>query len=179
MNFNQFLLAIGIGMSMLVYYSATGQPSPIHVDHEITSLPIIGEGVNGDTISLADFRRKYVVVEVWAPWSKGCPRTSKKILQLAYRIRKNKKSVRLIRYALDSDRDRWIQAITTSKRSPRWIVNVRDPYGHLSLLTQRMEIKKLPYLMVFSPKGELIYRGNNVQHAMAATMERIKKKKRR
>ncbi len=176
-HFFGIVAALGIGF---IASRATAQPGgdPFAAS-SAPLLEIEGEGINGDTVRLSDFRRKYVLVEVWAPWAPACPRTSKQIMRFARKMRKAKKSIRLIRYALDSDRERWMASIATTKRPPRWIVNVRDPWGHLSPLKERLEINQLPYLLVFSPKGELLYRGTDVQAALATTMDYVKGKRKR
>ena len=138
-----------------------------------------GETLTGDWVTLDSLGRRYVIVEIWAPWSPACKRSAGMALRLYKWMRKQKKAVRLLKYAVDSDKERWEHYVKSIKQRRRTIIHVRDSLGHASPIFTQIQLSKLPYLLIFSPRKQLLYAGTDEDAARQSLRDAIRKKRRR
>ncbi len=160
---------VGLLISVLFQGWLRGQPASLALPLPLSS-QLQGEDELGRMVKISEFYGEIVIMEIWAPWSPMCPRTSSQIIGLARKLWRRGMRTRLIRYALESDRHRWRDYIRAFPYDMPWIVNMRDPLGHLSPMLTQLDIGKFPYLLVFAPDGNLIYYGTNIQAARTVTL---------
>ncbi len=143
-------------------------PSPVMAPRLVGEIQ--GEDEAGRMVKLHELGGRFVIVEVWAPWAPVCQRASHQIMGLTRKLWRRGHPTYWVRYALESDRRRWREFARSFPYDVPWILNWRDPLGHLSPMFDRMTIETLPYLMIFSPEGELIYHGSNIPEARTITL---------
>ncbi len=170
---------IGFFLIVLLATGVWAQPAPASPQPAAVISAIGGTTETGNWVTLDSLGRRYVIVEVWAPWSPSCKRSAEMATRLYKWMRKQKKSVRLLKYAVESDRQRWLDYLSHIKRRRRTIIHVRDSLGHASPLLAQVHPDKLPYLLIFSPRKNLLYAGTDEREAMDALREAIRKKHRR
>lgn len=164
---------------VLGYANLTAQPAALSPNALSLRTAIGGETITGDWVTLDSLGRRYVIVEIWAPWSPACKRSAGMALRLYKWMRKQKKSVRLLKYAVDSDKERWEHYVKSIKRRRRTIIHVRDSLGHASPIFTQIQPSKLPYLLIFSPRKQLLYAGTDEDAAQQSLRDAIRKKRRR
>lgn len=110
--------------------------------------------VNGDTISIASFRGKYVLVDFWASWCGPCREENPNVVK-AYNQYKNK-NFTVLGVSLDKSKDAWLNAIkedglTWPQMSDLgyWNSKAVDVYG----------FEGIPYNVLIDPNGIVIGEG--------------------
>ncbi len=152
---------------------AIAQPAPIENSHA-SAFTLQAEGLNNEMITLNDFEGKFIIVDLWAPWSPTCKHHSNTLKALAKRFEKKGENAVILKYALESDRDRWVSTVSTHPIEGN-VVQARDPLGHASPIVSQLGIVGPPYLLVFSPEGDLLYRGPKIDDAYRSLRKAMKR----
>ncbi|MHA4895288.1 redoxin domain-containing protein [Pedobacter sp. PWIIR3] len=107
--------------------------------------------VDGKSVSLSDYKGKYVLVEFWASWCSPCRAEGPNLLK-QYAAYKDK-GFEILGVSVDSDRAKWLEAIkkdgytwTQVSDLKGWETDVRKVYG----------ISGVPANFLISPDGKII-----------------------
>ena len=84
---------------------------------------------DGQTLTLKDFRGKYVLLDFWASWCGPCRREIPYVIKLYNETRDLKDKFVIVSFSLDNKKKNWTDAIPTMGMNlPDW-VHVSDLYG--------------------------------------------------
>jgi thiol-disulfide isomerase/thioredoxin len=70
------------------------------------------EDINGNTVTLEQFKGKHVMLVFWGSWCGPCRRSHPHLVEL---VKKYKNDVQFIGFASDKDKDKWKEAIEKDK----------------------------------------------------------------
>lgn len=106
---------------------------------------------DGKSVRFADFKGKYIFIDFWASWCAPCREENPNVLS-AYNKFKNK-NFTVIGVSLDSDRDKWKQAIKEDNMP--WAM-VSDLKGMNNEISSYFGINGVPSTLLIDPAGKII-----------------------
>jgi len=118
----------------------------------------------GDTLSLKNFRGKYVWLVFWASWDQKS-RSANIVLRTLYQ-HYHWKGLEIFQVSLDQNRDAWIQAIRNDQLS--W-PQVSDLKFWNSVVVPIYQIQSLPLCLLLDPNGRITARDVAVDKLLATT----------
>ena len=140
-------------------YALTGKPAP----------NLTMQDVNGKTVSISDFKGKYLLVDFWASWCGPCRQENPNVVA-AFNKYKNK-NFTILGVSLDDDKQAWKDAI--SKDGLAW--------NHMSDLKQwdSQAVKAygfdgIPFNVLIDPNGNIIassLRGTDLETKLAQVLQ--------
>ena len=108
----------------------------------------------GKAVQLADYRGKYVLIEFWASWCGPCRAENPNLIKM-YNTYKEK-GFEILSVSLDSDRDRWLKAISTDGLP--W-AQVSDLNGWNNTVGVLYGVRAVPASFLVNPEGVIIAQG--------------------
>jgi peroxiredoxin len=109
--------------------------------------------IKGGSVSLADYKGKYVLIEFWASWCGPCRAESPNLLK-NYLVFKNK-GLNVLSISLDNNADYWKKAI--EKDGMPW-TQVSDLKGWNNEVAKLYGIRAIPANFLIGPDGKIIAR---------------------
>lgn len=131
---------------------------------------ITGTGEDGNTISLSDFRGKYVLVDFWSSGCTWC-RLETPILQRTYRDFKDK-GFTILGVSSDNNEAHWKKAIQEDESFWNQILLHRDS---INAIMNSYCIKGIPHIILINPQGVIIakdLRGDRIYDAVKENVRR-------
>lgn len=114
--------------------------------------PITGQvDLEGNEISLENYKGKYVLVDFWASWCAPCRKENPNVLK-AYNTYHNK-GLEILAISLDDKRDLWEKAI--EKDGLPW-EHVSDLKGFKNKAAQDYMVSAIPQNFLINPEGKII-----------------------
>ncbi len=107
--------------------------------------------VNGQPVSLSQFRGKYVLVDFWASWCKPCRIDNPNVVK-AYNEFKNK-NFTILGVSLDQSKDAWLKAIQQDGLA--W-TQVSDLKFWDNAAATLYGVQSIPYNVLVDPNGTII-----------------------
>ncbi|MDE5675183.1 MAG: TlpA family protein disulfide reductase [Muribaculaceae bacterium] len=120
----------------------------------------------GDSISLSDYRGKYVLIDFWASWCRDCRKENPAVVELNRKYAGDKFAI--IGVSMDKDKEAWLKAI--EKDGLTW-TQVSELKGWQSVPAPAYEIKWIPTNFLIGPDGKVITTGKDLTNATAALKE--------
>jgi peroxiredoxin len=124
---------------------------------------------DGQSVSLADYRGKYVLVEFWASWCGPCREQTPNLRQAYATYHARQFEVLGVSLDTEATRAQWVQAIAED-HAP-W-VQVSELRGFASEAAQRYGVQAIPQNFLVDPQGKIVavnLRGT----ALTATLARL------
>ncbi len=107
--------------------------------------------VNGKTLSLEDFKGKYVLVDFWASWCTPC-RVEIPELKSVYEKYKDK-NFTILSISLDKDKEKWMSALTHEQMT--W-PQLSDLKGDQNSAAKAYKVLGIPANFLIDPNGKII-----------------------
>lgn len=122
---------------------------------------------DGKTVSLSDYRGKYVLVDFWAAWC-GPYRQDNPAVTKVYQTYKNR-NFDILSVSLDdkNGREKWLKAVQEDQLA--W-TQVSDLHGFQSEAAQRYHVQSIPQNFLIDPSGKIVaanLRGEELQTVLA------------
>lgn len=107
--------------------------------------------INGKTVSLADFKGKYVLVDFWASWCKPCRAQNPKLIEIHNKFKS--KGLEIVSISIDDDAEKWKQAVQEDKLS--WLQLIGDA-GRNSKIMADYNVIGIPLAVLIDKDGNLV-----------------------
>lgn len=105
----------------------------------------------GDTLSLEDYRGKYLLVDFWASWCGPCRRENPNVRRV-YAAYKDK-GFEILGVSLDRSEANWLKAIEQDKLPWK---HVSDLKQWKSIAAKTYGVHSIPYTVLIDPDGKII-----------------------
>lgn len=107
--------------------------------------------MKGDSLVLASFKGKVVLLDFWASWCGPCRSANRQLVKLYAKYKA--KGFEIFSVSLDEDKKDWQKAITKDKIT--W-VQVNDPRGWNAQTAINWNISQLPTSYLINKKGDVV-----------------------
>ena len=107
--------------------------------------------VQGDSLTLASFKGKVILLDFWASWCVPCRMANRDLSRLYSKYKA--KGFEIFSVSIDENKKDWKKAIARQKIN--WI-QVNDPYGWDAATAVRWNIMALPTTYLINKKGDVV-----------------------
>ena len=116
---------------------------------------ITGRTPDGETVSLSDFRGKYVFLDFWASWCAPCRREIPYLKEaLAYSGESD--NIVVLSYSIDDEYDDWTGCIADNGLTHRNWVHISTLKGWNSEGIKLFSVKGVPFTALIDPEGNVV-----------------------
>lgn len=126
--------------------------SPSKIGEQIIDFKM--NNVNGNKISILDFKNKFVLIDFWSSGCKPCRQENYNLVQ-AY-AKYNPKGFEIISISLDTNNEAWTAAVKKDKLN--W-TNLSDLNGFESEIAKHYKITMIPSNILIDKTGKIIETG--------------------
>ncbi|GAB3855635.1 TlpA disulfide reductase family protein [Hymenobacter terrigena] len=123
--------------------TAIGQPAPTFSQ----------KTPDGKTVSLADYRGKYVLVDFWASWCGPCRAENPAVTKVYNEYKGRNFDILGISLDKEDGREKWLKAIQDDQLA--W-TQVSDLQGWQNAAAQRYHVRAIPQNFLVDPNGKII-----------------------
>src|SRR5699024_2956059 len=128
------------------------------------------KNIEGDLVSLHDFRGKYVLLNFWAPWCVPCIEEMKYMKSLKEILGKGEFVI--IGISLDKNRDKWLH--TVKKYQLDWI-QLSDHKGNDNAVALKYKVGAIPQNYLIGKKGHILSEIVNTSSLVNDVLKLIRK----
>jgi peroxiredoxin len=107
--------------------------------------------INGNAVSLSQFKGKYVVIDFWASWCPDCRKDAPNIVNL-YNMYKDK-GVVFIGVSFDNDKKAWTSAVNQIGMKYYSVCELKK--WHDTIISGLYQIKWIPSMYLVGPDGKV------------------------
>ena len=119
---------------------------------------ISGNTPDGCTLSLSDFRGKYVFIDFWASWCAPCRREIP-YLKEALAYSENSDNLVVLSYSIDNKMNDWVNCIEKNQLVHKNWVHISTLKGWGSDGTKLFSVKGVPFTALIDPQGNVVQFG--------------------
>lgn len=112
--------------------------------------------INGETLSLNDFRGKYVVLEFWASWCPDCRKITPKVEELGAKYADH--GVAFIHVSFDTNKEAWTQYVQQNCKNKQAYHVCNFEKMKESKVAKDFQIKWIPSFYLICPEGKIVMR---------------------
>lgn len=124
---------------------------------------------DGKNISLSSLRGKVVLVDFWASWCGPCRKEMPNVVKAYAKFKE--KGFEILGVSLDSDKDRWVEAI--AKDGITW-PQVSDLRKWESQVVRQYNIQGIPYTVLVDKEGKILaknLRGEDLEKKLTEVLD--------
>ena len=115
------------------------------------------EDLDGNLITLNDFRGKYLLIDFWASWCPPCRIANPDLVEIYKKY--NELGFEVLGVSLDNNREQWLKAIKADNLTWK---HVSDLKGWQNTVGQVYGINSIPHTILIDKDGVII--GNRLSH---------------
>lgn len=116
------------------------------------ALPLL----DGQTLRLSDYKGKFVLLDFWASWCAPCLKEIPLFKEIYDAYSTSESDFVLISYSLDSEEDKWKEAMEKyDLGQPKW-VHAYDGLGWESPAAKYFGVESIPKTILIDPEGKII-----------------------
>lgn len=109
------------------------------------------KNLDGEPVSLSDFKGKVVLIDFWASWCGPCRKDNPHVVELYNKYKAD--GFEILGVSLDKTQDRWEQAVAKDKLT--W-THVSDLKGWQNAVAQIYSVKSIPHTVLLDKEGKII-----------------------
>jgi peroxiredoxin len=108
---------------------------------------------DGKTVSLADYRGKYVLVDFWASWCGPCRAENPAVTKVYNEFKGRNFDILGVSLDKEDGREKWLKAIQDDQLA--W-TQVSDLQGWQNVAAQRYHVRAIPQNFLVDPSGKIV-----------------------
>lgn len=136
-------------MLFFIIGAAIHSQAQINIGDPLPSITL--QNTTHKSVAITSFKGKYVLIDFWASWCAPCRVGNKKLVKLYKEVNSN--VLEIIGISIDTDRNKWLQAIEKDKIKFTQLI---DPNGFEAHTAIQFGVEELPTKYLFNPEGILI-----------------------